>query len=174
MIALFTVGTLAGAAIAARLVESLPEVTLRLALALFVLYAAWARRLHPPEIPPPGMVLVGALTAFVSLFVGATGPFVAAFLSPRRLHREVIVAGIAACMTVQHLIKAAAFGYIGFVYAPWLPLVGAMIVTGLASTLAGRHLLRRVSPARFALLFRTVLTILGLRLLWLALTELAA
>jgi len=174
ILGLFTLGTLVGAVLAARVVVALPGPALQLALALFVLYAAWTRRLRPPEIPLPGFALVGAVTAFGSLFVGATGPFVAAFLSPQRMHRETIVACIAACMTVQHLIKAVAFGFIGFAYAPWLPLVGAMIVTGFAGTLIGRHLLRRVAQQRFALLFRTVLTLLGLRLLWLALTGLAA
>jgi uncharacterized membrane protein YfcA len=104
------------------------------------------------------------------MFVGGTGPLVSAFLSPERLGREKLVATHAACMTTQHGLKGLAFGFLGFQFLPWLPVMAAMIASGFVGTLTGRRILQRLPERLFTRLFRTVLTLLGLRLLLLGFT----
>ena len=129
------------------------------------LYAVWAPKLRPSSIPLAGFVPVGALTSFATLFVGGTGPLVSAFFSPEHLGREKLVATHATCMTIQHGLKGIAFGFLGFQFLPWLPVMAAMIASGFIGTLAGRRILQRLPEQLFTKLFRLVLTVLGLRLL---------
>jgi uncharacterized membrane protein YfcA len=102
------------------------------------------------------------------MFVGATGPFVASFITPERLERHAVVATHAACMTLQHSLKVIAFGFLGFAFLPWVPLLAAMIAAGFIGTMLGRRLLDRLPHATFKRIFKGVLTVLALRLLYAA------
>ena len=102
------------------------------------------------------------------MFVGATGPFVASFITPERLERHGVVATHAACMTVQHSLKVAAFGFLGFAFLPWIPVLVAMIAAGFVGTLLGKRLLDRLPHRAFKRVFKAILTILALRLLYAA------
>jgi uncharacterized membrane protein YfcA len=155
-------------------VTTLPTHQLLIILGLFILWSCWSPKLKPAKLPDRFFVLVGGVTSFVSMFLGATGPFIAAFFDPERLTRHQIVATHAACMTLQHSFKIAAFVAIGFAFASWLPLVLTMIASGFVGTMAGRRLLDRMPDARFAQIFRLVLTVLALRLIYQAVTGLLA
>ncbi len=72
----------------------------------------------------------------------------------------------AACMTIQHLLKVIAFGFLGFVLTQWLVLVAAMIVSGLLGTWMGRGLLQRLPEQTFRQIFMAMLTVLAVRLLY--------
>lgn len=168
LVGLFTAGGLVGVTIAASLFVALSRSTLQAVLGVFVLYSVWSPRLRPANVPRWSYPLVGAAASFVTMFVGGTGPFVAAFLSPERLGRHGLVATQAACTALQHGLKVVAFGAIGFLYLPWFPLLAVMIAVGLVGTFVGRNLLNRLSDRVFLHVFRAVLTVLGLRLLWAA------
>ena len=161
----FFLGSIVGVVLAAKVFIALPVGVLQALLGLFVLYAVWAPKLRPSNIPLAGFVPVGALTSFATLFVGGTGPLVSAFFSPEHLGREKLVATHATCMTIQHGLKGIAFGFLGFQFLPWLPVMAAMIASGFIGTLAGRRILQRLPEQLFTKLFRLVLTVLGLRLL---------
>ena len=62
-------------------------------------------------------------------------------------------------------MKILVFGLLGFAFAPYVPLLAAMIATGFLGTLAGTALLRRVPEARFRIAFRAVLTVLAVDLM---------
>ena len=99
------------------------------------------------------------------MFFGATGPFVGAILRPLTATRHAFVGTFAACMSLQHLIKVIVFGFLGFAFGPWIPLMGAMIVTGFLGTLAGSVLLGRMPETVFRTGFSTVMTLLALNLI---------
>ena len=75
-------------------------------------------------------------------------------------------------MTFQHLLKAFVFSFAGFAFFQWLPLVVAMVVSGFTGTWLGLKVLKKVSDERFALLFKVIVTILALRLIWQAVMSL--
>jgi uncharacterized membrane protein YfcA len=162
----FVLGSLIGAPLGALIVTELPRSLLLFLLGLFVLWSCWAPKLRPARLPPRLFALVGAATSFVTMFLGATGPFVAAFLDPERLSRHQVVATHAACMTVQHSFKVAAFTALGFAFLPWLPLLALMIGLGFLGTMAGKRLLDRLPEETFARSFKIVLTLLALKLLY--------
>lgn len=106
--------------------------------------------------------MTGLVTSFMTMLFGATGPFNSAVLAKAFATRERFLATQAALMTLQHAVKILVFGFAGFVFAPWLPLIVAMIATGFAGTWAGRSLLRKLPETRFRLIFNLCLTILAI------------
>ncbi|MEE8456248.1 MAG: sulfite exporter TauE/SafE family protein, partial [Limibaculum sp.] len=69
-------------------------------------------------------------------------------------------------MTVQHLLKTVAFGFLGFAFSLWMPLIAAMIVSGFLGTVAGRQVLARIDEKRFKFVLNAILIVLALRLIW--------
>lgn len=169
----FAAGSLLGAAAGGLLAMRLPDWLLQIVLGAFVLWSAWGK---PPPVLGGGRMLAlgGAVTSFFAMFVGASGPFVAAVVKTLRLERLEYVGTFAACMTLQHGLKIAVFGLLGFAFAPWLPLVAAMIASGFVGTLAGQRLLVRLGEARFQIILSAILTVLALRLVWSGLAALFA
>lgn len=162
----FVPGSLIGVLIASQIIVDLPTRWLQFLLAVFILWSVWAPRLSGIAVPEKAYFGVGGVTSFATMFLGATGPLLAVFLSPERYGRDRTVASHAACMSVQHFFKVVAFGFLGFVLVEWLPLVIAMILSGLVGTWLGRHLLRKLPEKSFKGIFKGVLTVLALRLLF--------
>lgn len=166
VIAVFAPGVVAGATLGAWLLIDLPAPVWQLTIALFVLYLCWGPPLPKASLGKAGIFLAATLTSFVSLFVGATGPLVAAFIKQIHADRFTTVATFATAMTLQHAPKALVFSVAGFVFPDWLPFILAMIVSGFAGTWLGLHVLNSLSNRWFHQAFNLVLTLLALRLLW--------
>ncbi len=164
----FALGSVLGIVLGAKLFVALPTPVLEIILGLFILACVWLPKLKASRIANRAFVLVGAVGSFVTMFVGATGPFVASFITPERLERHAVVATHATCMSVQHTLKVAAFGFLGFAFLPWVPLLAAMIAAGFLGTMLGRRLLDRLPHHIFARAFKIILTVLAVRLLYAA------
>ncbi|MGP4843098.1 sulfite exporter TauE/SafE family protein [Marinobacter sp. 1Y8] len=166
VIAAFLPGVIIGAALGALLLVNLPPVIWQLTIALFILYLCWGPSLPKILLNPAGIFAASLATSFISLFVGATGPLVAAFIKQIHQDRFKTVSTFATAMTLQHSPKALIFGLAGFALVDWLPFVAGMIVCGFAGTWIGLHLLSKFSNATFQRGFNWLLTILALRLIW--------
>ena len=164
----FVLGSVLGIVLGAKLFVALPTPVLKAILGLFILAVVWLPKLKASHIPNRGFTLVGIVGSFFTMFVGATGPFVASFITPDRLERHAVVATHAACMTVQHTLKVVAFGFLGFAFLSWAPLLTAMIGAGFLGTMLGRRLLDRLPHQIFARVFKVILTVLALRLVYAA------
>lgn len=171
--AAFAPGVVVGALAGAWLLVALPPWVWQLTIALFVLYLCWGPRLPAMALGRGGVFVASAITSFISLFVGATGPLVAAFIKQMHQDRFVTIATFAMAMTLQHMPKALIFGVAGFLFRDWVWLIAGMIICGFAGTWLGLKLLSRLSNRNFHHIFNIVLTLLALRLLWLAVTDLA-
>lgn len=172
-LAWFAPGAIVGALLASLLLVQLPLPMLQLAIAGFILYLCWGPKLPRLLLGDRSTLVAGMLTTFVSHFVGATGPLVAAFIKQKHAdQRQVSVATFAATMVLQHAPKAVVYGAAGFVFKEWLGLVLLMIVAGALGTKLGLLQLARLTDRRFTLLFNTVLTLLCLRLIWQAVAAL--
>ena len=162
----FTPGALLGAAIGAALIVTLPPRYIYLSIAAFTLYLCWGPQLPKLALGRVGTAVAGAVTTFLTLFVGATGPLVGAFIKQQAKDRFVTVATFATAMSVQHTLKAAVFQSVGFDLRPWVWLILAMIFSGIVGTWVGLKLLRRFPERHFQLTFRIILSVLALRLIW--------
>ncbi len=153
-----------------------PPVT-RALIGIFVLLATWAPGLlllgtHPEASDRNRrFVVLGAVVGVINMTIGATGPLIAPFFLNLGLTRQAMVGTKAACQALGHLAKIAVFGTAGFAfvaYAGPLVLLAAAVVAG---TWVGSQILGRVSETLFVRLYKTVLTLIALRLV---LLELAA
>ncbi|WP_075879371.1 sulfite exporter TauE/SafE family protein [Vreelandella massiliensis] len=172
-IAAFLPGIVIGAIAATWLLIRLPAGILELCIAAFVLYSCWGPPLPKHALGFTGTVVAGATTTFLSSLIGASGPMVSAFIKQSQAYRLNKVATFSACMSLQHLTKVFVFGLAGFLFHDWLGLLFAMIACGFVGTWIGVRLLHHLSELRFDALFKGVLTLLALRLLWMGIQRLA-
>ena len=168
----FAVGTVIGALVASLVVVQLPLLLIQLAIAVFLLLVVWGVKPKQRETSPSGSVVAGAFTTFLSMFVGASGPMVASVVFRNGYDKLTHTATFATCMTFQHSLKAAVFTFVGFAFWQWLPLVLAMIASGAVGTWLGLKLLNKIPVEKFKLLFKIILSVLALRLLYQAVMSL--
>ncbi len=162
----FLVGALFGIALGAAVATRLPGAALQGAVGVFILWSVLSGRAASPRSD----LAAGAVSSALTMVVGATGPFVMAWLRGLGLAREATVATHAALMTVQHALKVLAFGLLGAALTPWAPLAAGMIATGFLGTLVGRRILRRTPEQRFRRVLDALLILAAGHLIWSALT----
>lgn len=161
----FAIGSLVGVVIGAYVVVALPEHILLGLLGIFILVMTYVPKPRIPGLASAGIIIGGGLASIVTMFVGATGPFVQALLLPLGLEKRQLVATHAASQTVQHLLKIVAFTALGFAFADWLLLIAAMIASGFLGTIAGTKLLEKLPERWFLLAVKALLTVIALDLL---------
>jgi len=167
----FLIGSVIGAAAGARVFVALPTAWLQLILGGFILLVTWMPDLGRFGAVRGRFAVLGFFTTFLGVFVSATGTLLAPFLASATPDRRVHVATMGALMTIAHLAKIAAFGFIGFAITSYVPLMAAMIATGAVGNWIGEMALHRTSEQRFRLVLQITLTLLGLRLIWGAAAE---
>lgn len=160
----FALGAALGVALAAAIIVNLPARLLMVLLAAFILWSIWMPVFKPSNIPVRGFVVVGAVTTFLGMFLGATGPLVAAFWNTAKMGRRAVIATHGAVMTILHGLKVITFGLLGFSFTEWLPFLAAMIATGQLGTITGKRVLANLPEQLFAAAFKWALTLLALRL----------
>lgn len=166
----FLAGSVVGIALGSLVVVELPPAGIQIGVGAFILWSAWGK--------PPGFIrrsawLAGGVSSFLTMFFGATGPFVAAYVKTQGFGRVAYVGTNAACMTAQHLLKVIAFGLLGFAFGEYLGLIAGMIAFGFLGTLTGGRVLMRIDERRFAFALNAILVVLAARLIWQGATELA-
>ncbi len=152
-------------------VRELPPAALRAAIGTLVLAATWAPgrlRLGAASGPASGgrhFVWLGGVAGFLNVTIGAIGPLVAPFFLGLGLSRQAVVGTQAACQALGHAVKIALFGATGFAFGAHLPLLVLGSLAVAAGTAVGSRLLERLSERHFTVLYKSVLTLLALRLI---------
>jgi uncharacterized membrane protein YfcA len=157
----------------AQVALELPPNLTRFLIGIFVMVATWRPGwlflgASPERVRPrPRFVMLGAGIGFLSTIIGATGPLQAPFFLNLGLSRQGVVGTKATCQTLGHVAKTIVFGVVGFAFAQYAAVIGAMAVMVVCGTWIGSHLLERVDERTFLLLFRGTLTIIAARfILW--------
>jgi uncharacterized membrane protein YfcA len=161
----FALGSIIGAIIGGQLVISLPIKVLQMLLGSFILFTVWGPSFINKRSGNPTLIIGGLVSTFLTMFVGATGPFVIAVLKSFGLSREGLVATSAAFLVLQHALKVLVFGLLGFAFHSYLPLITLMIASGFIGTMIGRQLLLKIDEAVFQKMLIVVLSVLALRLI---------
>jgi uncharacterized membrane protein YfcA len=159
----FLLGSLLGASLGGVLFLRLPPWLIQFAIAGFIV---WAVIGNTPTLGRRHLLAAGAVSSFLTMLFGATGPFVAAVVASMRLTPVRHVATQAALMTLQHSLKILVFGLLGFAFASYLPLITAMVASGFVGTVLGRHLLVRMGHRYFKSILNALLLLLAARLAW--------
>ncbi|WP_417595542.1 sulfite exporter TauE/SafE family protein [Oceanospirillum sp.] len=166
MVLRFSLGAVLGALIASQVLVQLPVDWIQRAVAFFILYMVWGPKPKKLTVSGAKTVFAGGLTTLISMFVGATGPLVAAFVHRLDQDKLSTTATFSACMSFQHVTKAAVFGALGFHFSAWFVPIVLMIAAGAFGTWLGLKLLNRIPGHLFRRGFALIVTLLALRLLW--------
>ena len=136
------------------------------AISVAIIFAVLRGKSRPLTIPHKGFVLVGFASGFLSLLIGATGPFLAMFFLRKDLTKEQVIATKASTQLFTHLLKIPAFLALSFNYGAWAPEIVIMCVGVIIGTQLGVASLKKLNNKWFWILFRTALLFAACRLLY--------
>jgi uncharacterized membrane protein YfcA len=163
----FLLGGSLAAVIGSLGLTAVPDVAIQWCVALFILYTCWGK---VPQVgwssSFKGRFGGGFITTFATLFAGATGPLVASWLRTKDMDRFYYTANFSSCMTLQHALKIVVFSFAGFSFVDWFGLIFLMILAGYLGTKAGLKVLGKLPEKQVRLLFKWVLTLLAVRLIY--------
>lgn len=165
----FLIGSMFGALAGANLVIDLPEALLNGLLAVGLLYLVWAPKWKNTVKVPGLMVYVGFFTTMISMVIGAAGVLMNAFLVRAGHEKKAVLANQAVSICALHAFKTLAFAWAGFAFHDHLPLLGTMMVAGWLGTYVAGRLVMKLSEETFRMVVKWVITVLAMRLGWLAL-----
>ncbi len=163
VVAMFAIGAIVGVGLGMSFFVQLNASAIQIGVGLFIL---WSILFKPPAFVRRSAGIAGSISSFLSMFFGATGPFVAAFVKSMQLDKMGHTATHATLMTIQHSLKCIAFGFLGFAFSLWAGLVGLLIASGFLGTVVGRRVLLKVDEKRFRLVLNVILTLLAARLIY--------
>jgi uncharacterized membrane protein YfcA len=164
----FSIGAALGALAGGQIFVILPMAALQAILGIFIIVFTWLPKIASQGSLPGRFGVVGFTATFVGIFVSAVGVFVAPFAAAAYPDRHNFIATFSALMGVVHLCKLVAFGLLGASLVPYLPLMLAMVATAALGNLIVGRVLNRVPEHIFRIVFKVILTVLALRILWLA------
>lgn len=154
-------GSIAGSYYVVRINESVYDIF----LGVFILVITFLPKFKAPVHFKGKWTVVGFLSSFAGLFVGAVGVFVGAVFLAEKLPKKNMIATQAVCQLTLHLFKVFVFMSLGFVIWPWLTLLlGTLILTSVGSWV-GTRILDKIPEAIFRKSLTAVIVILALRLI---------
>ena len=160
--------------------EQLSPEIMRSSIGAFVLLATWAPQVlllgtHPENIDPNRRFFaLGGVIGFLNVSLGATGPLSAPFFLNLGLSRFALIGTIAACQTLGHLSKIIVFGAVGFAFGEYAALLAILALMVTAGSWTGSKLLHHVNERAFVVAYKTILTLIALRLVIIELIKLSA
>lgn len=167
----FSIGAIIGAAAGAQIFVALPTGLLQGIIATFILLAIWLPKIARAGGTRGRFTVVGFAATFLGVFVSATGTLVGPFVHHAVQDRRNYVATFGALMVLMHTAKAGAFLTVGIALGAYAPLIVALIASGILATWFGRLALDHVPEKFFRTVFKFILTLLALRLFWVAARE---
>ncbi len=166
----FLVGSLFGALIGARVYIELPEAFIATAISVLMLVALWLPKVTwRPRIRHP-WVIVGFIHTLISTLF-AYGALLHSVILHTDLKRQQIVGTMAGGLTGMGVFKIAGYVFYGFDYSPYLVTIAAAVAVSFLGTALGKKLGSRLSEDKFRLIYRVLITITALRLLYVGLLQ---
>lgn len=170
----FLAGSVIGALLGAQIFVALSTGLLQGIIALFILLTGWLPSVAGMGTTRGRFGLVGLVATFFGVFVSATGTMISPFVQHATPDRRNYTATYGALLAIMHSTKLAAFLSVGIALGAYAPLIIAMTGAGIAATWVGRMTLDRMPERLFRTVFRIILTLLAIRLLYVAAKELGA
>lgn len=178
IVLLFGIGSIIGVAIGGQVFVALPEALMALLLGCLLLILIWApaRRkgvsddaaekvATTPQPYKPVFLPVGIAHSFIGTVFG-----VGALLQPTILRTPLkklqITGTLAACLLIMDVFKLTGYMYHGFDYRDYWPHIIGATIAGFVGTILGKRVTHRVSEQTFRTVFKWLITIVAIRLIW--------
>jgi uncharacterized membrane protein YfcA len=164
----FLIGSVIAVAIGSRIYVELPETIIATAISIIMLIAIWLPEISwRPKLRHP-WVIVGFIHSLLSTLF-AYGALLHAIILHTGLNRRQIVGTMAACLTGMSLFKISGYTLNGFDYTPYFRIIVFSIAAAFIGTWVGKMVIDRISEAVFRTVFRALVTITAVRLLYVGL-----
>lgn len=163
----FAIGAVIGAILGVTTFSLLSEFAISLMLGITILAMLWL-----PPIPlrinlPKPFLWLGAAHTWLSAITGLGG-LLQGYLLRGKHPRHAIVGTIAACMFWMSILKISGYIWIGFDYSPYFTLILIAIFASFLGTWVGKRFLGYITDNQFRLIMRLILTLMAVRLFWVA------
>ena len=159
----YAIGSIVGSFLGASIFTNIPEQYIKLAIGLFIIFSVFSKL---PKVKNGYLWLAGFVVSFMGMLLGVSGLLMASFVNSMKLNPTDHVATLAGMDTFQHLFKSIAFGFFGFQFISYAPLLIGMIVTGFVGTIIGKKLLISKGMIYFQTILNIILVVAGISMLW--------
>lgn len=160
---IFFVFSIIGVVLGGMISLQMPVDWIKLGVAIFILFSLVIK---VGEISPRAWAFWGGISSFLTMFVGATGPLIAALVQSTENRKDYIIGTQAAMLVIQHGLKVAlllvAAPYVGIDYQ----LVLYVVAAGIGGTMIGKRVGKRIADDKFKMIFKGILAVLACMLLW--------
>ena len=161
----FLLGALAGAFIGARIYIELPDTVIALAIGVVMLVAIWLPNISwRPRLCHPWTIVGFAHSLLSTLF--AYGAVLHAVILHTGLDRRQIVGTLGGCLSGMSIFKIVGYASFGFDYSPYYHVIAAAVAVSLIGTAIGKMIVNKLSEQKFRFIFRALITVTALRLLY--------
>lgn len=167
VIVYFAIGSPLGALGAYYFIDSLTSDRIPLLIiSAFIIYVVFKpKRLPDLKLKEWQYGILGLVSGFMSILIGATGPLQAPFFLRDDYTKEEIVATKAGCQFITHILKIPVFLTLGFNYLEYKWLIALMIFGTVLGTNLGVKILEKISPQIFVFIYKSVLILVAARLI---------
>jgi len=161
----FLFGALAGAFIGARIYIELPDTVIALAIGMVMLVAIWLPNVSwRPRLRHP-WAIVGFFHSLLSTLF-AYGAVLHAVILHTGLKRQQVVGTLGGCLSGMSIFKIVGYASFGFHYSPYYHVIAAAVAVSLIGTAIGKMIVDKLSEQKFRFIFRALITVTALRLLY--------
>lgn len=166
----FLAGSIVGAFLGARIYIELPDAIIATAISIVMLVAIWLPKVTwRPRLRHPWVIVGFIHSLFSTLF--AYGALMHAVILHTDLERRQIVGTLGGCLAGMSVFKIAGYAFYGFDYSPYYVVIAAAIAVSLVGTAVGKLIVDRLSETVFRMIYRVLITVTALRLLYIGLLE---
>ena len=170
-VAVVMAGGSIGVLVGVRIFVTLPETFIALSLGIVLLALIWVPAFPwKPKIKHP-FFFVGLGHGFLATIFG-----VGALLQPAILRTEFlklqITGTLAACLVLLDIVKIASYTQFGFNYLDYVPHIICATLAGFLGTWVGKRMGHFVSETQFRIIFKILITLVALRLIYRGLANL--
>lgn len=143
-------------------------------IALYILWLTWGHLISVSKMKllntnsSQPFLKLGLLQGGLGMALGATGPLGNALLLNIGLKKEAIIASNAVIMLLSHLVKILLFSIMGIQLIEHAQLLITLSLCAIAGSYLGTFFRYRLPETIFMPLFKAILTLLALRMLYLA------
>jgi uncharacterized membrane protein YfcA len=162
----FLAGSVLGATLGANIFIALSAAILQGIIGIFILILTWLPKISTVGGEKKRFAVVGFGVTFLGIFVSATGTLLASFIASTSPTRQNHVATMGALMVCSHVAKIVAFGVLGIALSAYVPLMISMVTGAALGNWVGSKMLDRMQEQIFRTIFKILLTVLALRLIW--------
>lgn len=161
---------------AAEIFDVLNPSFLKILVAFFILFSIFPWKVKPKSEPgTKTFILLGALSAFFGVFVGAIGPAVVPFFNRLKISREGILSTKSAGQMVLQFTKIIAFsGAAGINFISLKDHIGLLVLGTLVGVMISIPVGRRISDQKFNLAVNILLGFIAVKVLVEGAREIAA